>query len=76
MSQDNNRFSQFTDIIASFDEVRNIMGDVHQSIDAKVIDRLDDICVSYIEASPFVVMASAGDRAILKSPRKATQMGL
>ena len=38
MSQDNNRFSQFTDILASFDEVRSIMGDVHQSIEAKVID--------------------------------------
>lgn len=69
MSQDNNRFSQFTDILTSFDEVRSIMGDVHQSIEAKVIDCLDDICTSYIEASPFVIMASAGDSHIEVSPK-------
>jgi len=69
MSQEQNRFSQFTDIITSFDQVRNIMGDVHQSIEAKVIDRLDDICISYIEASPFVVMASAGESHIEVSPK-------
>ncbi len=69
MNQDQDRFSQFTEILTSFDEVRSIMGEVHQSIDAKVIDRLDDICVSYIEASPFVVMASAGDSYIEVSPK-------
>ena len=61
MSQSEERFSQFNDVISSFDEVREIMGEVHQSIDAKVIDRIDDICQSYIASSPFIIMATAGE---------------
>ena len=68
MTQDQ-RFSEFTDVISSFDQVREIMGDVHHSIEAKVIDRLDDICTSYIAASPFIIMASAGDSHIEVSPK-------
>lgn len=69
MSQGPERFAQFSDIISSFDEVRSVMGEVHQSIDAKVIDRLDEICTSYIEASPFIIMASAGENHIEVSPK-------
>jgi len=69
MKNNNDRFSGIDDIITSFDEVRDIMGEVHPSIDAKVIDRLDDICQSYIACSPFVLVASASESHIEISPK-------
>lgn len=69
MNQNKERFSQFKDIVTSFDEVRNIMGEVHHSIQTKVIDRIDDICKDFIACSPFIVMASAGNNHLDVSPK-------
>lgn len=69
MNTEQDRFSGIDGIINSFDEVRSLMGRVHPSIEAKVIDHLDDICVAFIRQSPFVVVATDGDSQIEVSPK-------
>jgi len=64
------RFSGFNEIVASVDELRATMGEPTPSVLAKVIDRLDGMCRTFISKSPFIVMASANaDGVVDISPK-------
>lgn len=70
MSASNGRFSRYTNIITSFDEIRDVIGEPAPSALAKVTDRLDAACQAFIAQSPFVVMASTSVEGLLDlSPR-------
>lgn len=47
------------DIITSVDEIEAILGRPNRRIVEKELNALDDICLTYIARSPFVVVASA-----------------
>src|SRR3954453_16813909 len=44
--------------ITSADEIRTILGPIHPSQTAKVIDHIDAHCAAWIERCPFVVISS------------------
>ena len=75
MNTRNEKFSNFEDIVTSFDEVRSIMGEVSQPVRAKVIDHLDEVCRLFIAKSPFVVMASASTEGHLDLSPKGDPVG-
>ena len=52
-------FSQFTDVVGAFDEIRDEIGDPVPPVLAKVMDRVDSVSRAIIERSPFIVIASA-----------------
>ncbi len=51
---------RFEDVVTSEEELRAILGDVYPGADTKVMDHLDDICLMFIECSPFAVIATGG----------------
>jgi len=59
MANGDGRFSAFDDIVTSVEEIRDRIGDPLPPIVLKVIDHIDDVCRTFIEKSPFVVLASA-----------------
>lgn len=75
MKPQNERFSDFQDVITSFDQVRDLMGKLIPSVRDKVIDRLDDVCRAFIEKAPFLVMASAGSDGHLDVSPKGDPVG-
>ncbi len=54
------RFSNFSEIVTSVDELEALIGAPKQMVIDKVQDHLDDVCRAFIAKSPFVVMASTG----------------
>ncbi|HEY5624146.1 MAG TPA: MSMEG_1061 family FMN-dependent PPOX-type flavoprotein [Gammaproteobacteria bacterium] len=62
MNDEQEKFFEFSDVVTSIDEIRDIIGEPLPPIAEKVIDRLDDVCRSFIERSPFAVIASADGR--------------
>ncbi len=64
------RFSEFSDIVTSVDQIRDTIGEPLPPIVEKVIDHLDEVCRTFIERCPFVVIASAnGDNEPDISPK-------
>lgn len=59
MATEDDRFSEFNDVLTSVDDIRPIIGEPLESAVEKVIDRLDDVCRAFIEKSPFILIASA-----------------
>ena len=59
MSASSERFSGYSDVVTSVDEIRSVIGEPRAPIVAKVIDHISDICRLFIEASPFALIASA-----------------
>ena len=59
MQPQDEKFSQFDDIVSSLESIRQVLREPMPSIVAKQIDRIDDVCRAIIEKSPFVVVASA-----------------
>ena len=64
------KFSDFKEVITSFYEIYEIMGSPLTQVLGKVIDHLDDVCLSHIAASPFYQIATVhGDGPIDISPK-------
>jgi uncharacterized protein len=59
MNSSSERFSGYSDIVTSIDEVRSVIGEPRAPIVAKVIDHISDICRAFIETSPFALIASS-----------------
>jgi len=59
MSESDKRFEKLRDFVATFDDVREILGQPTQAVQSKVIDELDAVCKGIIAKSPFVLVASA-----------------
>jgi len=59
MTDTDERFEKFRDIVASFDDVREILGQPTEAVQAKVIDELDAVCRGIIAKAPFVLVASS-----------------
>jgi len=53
------RFSEYSEIVTSIEEIRATIGEPTPPVLAKVIDRLDDYCRAIIAKSPFIMIASA-----------------
>ena len=70
MDATKDRFSGFSQIVTSIDEVRSVIGEPRAPIKAKVIDHLSDICIAFIEKSPFALIASSDSQGRCEvSPR-------
>lgn len=54
------KFSQFNEVVTALDEIRAVMGEPLPPVLAKVIDHVDDLCRDFIAKSPFVIIATAG----------------
>ena len=52
------RFSHFQEIVQNVDELRAVIPGPMKAIKVKVIDHIDDLCREFIQASPFVILAS------------------
>jgi PPOX class probable FMN-dependent enzyme len=59
----NTKFSEFSGVVTSVDQIRDAIGEPLPPIAEKVIDHLDDVCRTFIEKSPFIVVASADGRS-------------
>ena len=53
------RFSEYSEIVTSVEELRATIAEPTQASVDKVIDRLDDYCRAIIAKSPFIMIASA-----------------
>jgi hypothetical protein len=53
------RFSEYSEIVTSVEEIRATIAEPTQASVDKVIDRLDDYCRAIIAKSPFIMIASA-----------------
>ena len=53
------RFSEYSEIVTSVEEIRATIAEPTQASVDKVIDRLDDYCWAIIAKSPFIMIASA-----------------
>ena len=63
-TKEDDKFSGFSDVVTSVDQIREIVGEPLPPMIAKVIDHLDDVCRAFIEKSPFAVIASADGRCM------------
>jgi len=59
MDAASDRFAGYSGIVTSIDEVRSVIGEPRAPIVAKVIDHISDICRTFIEKSPFALIASS-----------------
>ena len=50
----------YDDIVASTSRLRELYGEPTHRGRNKVIDHIDDVCRRFIEACPFIVLATAG----------------
>lgn len=50
-------------------ELRALYGEIHPRAKKKIIDRLDEHCLAFIAASPFVLVATSDGRRLDVSPR-------
>ncbi len=69
------RFSAFSQIVTSMDEVREVMGHPRPHIAAKVIDHLSDICKDFIEMAPFMLVASSNSTGRCEVSPKGDPVG-
>ena len=51
----------FTDVIASDDELATLYGPPVEAVTSKIIDRLDEHCREFIARAPFVLVATADE---------------
>jgi hypothetical protein len=59
MTEQQDRFANFDDVISSLDEIRKHIGEPVPPVVAKVMGHIDHVSRAIIEKSPFIVMASA-----------------
>jgi PPOX class probable FMN-dependent enzyme len=59
MTEQQDHFANFDDVISSLDEIRKHIGEPVPPVVAKVMDHVDPVSRAIIEKSPFIVMASA-----------------
>jgi len=55
MTEQQDHFANFDDVITSLDEIRKHIGEPVPPVAAKVIDRIDPVSRAIIEKSPFIV---------------------
>lgn len=65
----------FDETITKRDRFREIIGEPGQSLLDKTIDHIDDICRSYIEASPFIILTTVGADGLVDTSPKGDQAG-
>ncbi len=64
------RAGRFSDVVATSDELREIVGDIYPAAVTKVIDHLDGFCIDFIHHAPFFVSGSGGgSRDVDVSPK-------
>jgi len=59
MTQQQDHFANFDEVISSLDEIRQHIGEPVPPVVAKVMDHIDSVSREIIEKSPFIVIASA-----------------
>jgi len=59
MTEQQDHFANFEDVISRLDEIREQIGGPVPPVVAKVMDHIDPVSRAIIEKSPFIVMASA-----------------
>ena len=59
MTEQQDHFANFDDVISSLDEIRKHIGYPVPPVVAKVMDHIDPVSRAIIEKSPFIVIASA-----------------
>lgn len=60
----------FKNVITTEEELREVIGHPSSRVTDKVIDYIDDVCASFIDASPFMVISSADkDGNLALSPK-------
>jgi len=59
MTQQQDHFANFDEVISSLDEIRQHIGEPVPPVVAKVMDHIDSVSRAIIEKSPFIVIASA-----------------
>lgn len=74
MDATTDRFAGFSDVIGSFDEVMEILGEPIPSVITKETDRLDDICRTLIAKSPFCIIASSNPEGFIDVSPRVTQL--
>ena len=55
-------FSQFNEVVSTFEDIRETLGEPMPHVLTKVLDHIDDVSRAIIERSPFIVIASASAR--------------
>lgn len=53
-------FAQFSNIVETLDDVRDVIGEPPAAVVDKVVTSLDALCREFIAASPFCLIASSG----------------
>jgi PPOX class probable FMN-dependent enzyme len=56
---ENRSFSELNEVVASFEDIRKVLGEPMPHVLTKVLDHVDEISRAIIERSPFIVLASA-----------------
>ncbi|WP_237361443.1 MSMEG_1061 family FMN-dependent PPOX-type flavoprotein [Vibrio marisflavi] len=64
-----NKFSDFEGVVESFDQIRQQLGEVAPAVKNKVLSQLDEVCESFIQLSPFVVIGTSGSQGQSLSPK-------
>lgn len=54
------RFSDFSDVVTTLEEVRRVVKDPVAPVLIKEIDHLDELCRDFIARSPFLILGTAG----------------
>lgn len=67
--------STFDETITTRDRLREIIGTPSHRTLGKTIDHIDDICAKYIDASPYVVVATRGADGLLDISPKGDPAG-
>lgn len=67
--------ARFGDIVASEDEIRQVIGEPSGRAAAKVIDAIDDNVRAFIARSPFVFIASVSESGLIDVSPKGDQPG-
>ena len=66
---------QPTDVINDADELQSILGEKFHTQENKIIDHIDEHCKTWIERTPFIVIASASAAGVMDVSPKGDPPG-
>ncbi len=67
--------TEFDEVIADQERLREIIGEPSHRILGKVIDHIDEICAKYIAACPYIIVATRGADGLLDQSPKGDPAG-